>query len=400
MAGGSGVVIVRQLSSLTINANAFSAGADASFAIGSLTINSDTNFSLASSQISQATIFTKGGSSTLNLSDFNGTFASTVAMIVDGGRVNANHGLATSLSMNSLTINNGSTFDLSNPSLVDLTINSLFMNNSANLTGLNSLIVNRLATLGGSIVTPGAQTYNGEMKLDGDTLIQTTGANSDLNINASINDLQAGLSGLILTAGSAHIYLNGAIGSSQAIGSLTLNGVATIGTSINTVSHQTYNNDLTLTNTQSAFNDISMTTVSGNINFNGNVTGYRNTVISFIGNGDYLINGVVYNTDTNPVSGLSLSYDVSSQSYSWNNTDSGSMQLLVVAGGGAGGQGGGGGGGVISTSTSIASGITYSIIVGAGGKTNSRDSYYVGGNGDNSQFGSYLPLAEVVEVLI
>ena len=396
MAGGSGIVIVRQLSSLTINANAFTADASASFAIGSLTINSDTNFSLASSQISQATIFTKGGSSTLNLSDFNGTFASTVAMIVDGGRVNANHGVATSLSMNSLTINNGSTFDLSNdlsnPSLIDLTINSLFMNNSSNLTGLNSLIVNRLATLGGRIVTPGAQTYNGEMKLDGDTLIQTTGVSSDLKINASINDLQLGLSNLTFTVGSAHIFLSGAIGSSQAIRSLTLNGEATIGTSINTVSHQTYNNNLTLTNTQSAFNDISMTTVSGNINFNGNVTGYRNTVISFIGNGDYLINGVVYNTDTNPVSGLSLSYDVSSQSYSWNNTDSGSMQLLVVGGGGAGGQGGGGGGGVISTSTSIASGITYSIIVGAGGKTNSRDSYYVGGNGDNSQFGSYLAI--------
>jgi hypothetical protein len=396
MAGGSGVVIVRQLSSLTINASAFTADASASFAIGSLTINSDANFSLASSQISQATIFTKGGSSALNLSDFNGNFASTVAMIVDGGRVNANHGLVTSLSMNSLTINNGSTFDLSNdlsnPSLVDLTINSLFMNNSSNLTGLNSLVVNRLATLGGSIVTPGAQTYNGEMKLDGDTLIQTTGVSSDLNINASINDLQLGLSNLTFTTGSAHIYLNGAIGSTQAIRSLTLNGKATIGTSISTLGNQTYNNDLTLTNRQSVFNDISMTTVTGNINFNGNVTGYRNTVISFLGNGDYLINGAVYNASLNPLSGLNLSYDESNKTYSWNNSDSGSIEILVVGGGGAGGLGGGGAGGLINTNTTLSAGTTYSIIVGAGGSNNSHDSYYSGSDGSNSQFGSYVAI--------
>jgi hypothetical protein len=171
-----------------------------------------------------------------------------------------------------------------------------------------------------------------------------------------------------------------------------LNGDATIGASISTLGNQTYNNDLVLTNTQNVFNDISMSTVSGNINFNGNVTGYRNTVISFLGNGYYLINGVVYNAISNPVSGLNLSYDESNKTYTWNNTDSGSVQLLVVGGGGAGGQGGGGGGGVISSSTSITSGITYSIIVGAGGSTNSRDSYYVGGNGGNSQFGSYLAI--------
>ncbi|NBQ85838.1 MAG: hypothetical protein EBU03_06935, partial [Methylophilaceae bacterium] len=345
MAGGSGVVIVRQLSSLTINANAFTADATASFAIGSLTINSNSNFSLGSSQISQATIFTKGGSSTLNLSDFNGAFASTVAMIVDGGRVNANHGSATSFSMNSLMINNGSTFDLSDPSSVDLTINSLFTTSSSNLLGLRSLKVNRLATLGGNIVTSGSQTYDGEIKLSGDTVIQTTGSGSNLNISSSINDLQAGLSNLTLTVGSAHIYLNGEVGSTQAIGSLTLNGDATIGASISTLGNQTYNNDLILTNTQNVFNDISMNTVSGNINFNGNVTGYRNTVISFLGSGDYLINGAVYNTTSNQVSGLNLSYDESSKSYTWNNTDSGSVQLLVVGGGGAGGQGGGGGGG-------------------------------------------------------
>ncbi|WP_281971363.1 MULTISPECIES: glycine-rich domain-containing protein [unclassified Polynucleobacter] len=398
--GGSGIIVVRQLSTLTINvglgssAGTFSAGPSASFQIGSLTVNSNNAFSLSANQIANSTLFTKGGLGTLSLSGFSSAFAKSVALIINGGSVVANHGSDTSLVMNSLTINNGSTFDLRNPSLVDLTINSLFMDSGAHLLGLNSLVVNQLASLGGSIITPGSQTYNGNMLLSGDTLIQTTGSSSQITLNASVDDLQAGLSNLVLTVANTTgaMTLNGAIGATQPIGSLTVNGLATIGTSINTVGDQTYINDLTLTNSQSVLNNISMSTVTGNVNFNGNVTGFKNTVLQFLGSGNYSINGASFNTSTNPASGISLSYDATSGKYSWNNVDTGNVDLLVVGGGGAGGQGGGGAGGVIyNTGYGITSGNTYQVAIGAGG-TNPHDSYWMGQNGGNSQFGSVIAI--------
>jgi hypothetical protein len=305
--------------------------------------------------------------------------------------------------MNSLTINNGSTFDLSNPSLVDLTINSLFMNAGAHLLGLNSLLVNQIASLSGSIITPGSQTYNGNMLLSGDTLIQTTGSRSQIMINSSVDDLQAGLSNLVLTTVGPYFYygghrvvldlessgaitLNGAIGSNQPIGSLTVNGITTIGTSISTIGDQTYNNDLTLTNTQSVLNNVSMSTVTGNVNFNGNVTGFKNTVLQFLGGGNYSINGASFNTSTNPASGISLAYNSTAGKYTWDNVDASAVQLLVVGGGGAGGVGGGGGGGVIATTDTLTVG-SYSIVVGAGGLA-PNDQAYPGGNGGFSQFGT------------
>ena len=392
--GGSGVIVVRQLSTLTINvglgssSGIFSAGPSASFQIGSLTVNSNNAYSLSANQIANSTLFTKGGNGTLSLSDFSSAFAKSVALIINGGSVIADHGSDTNLVMNSLTINNGSTFDLRTPSLVDLTINSLFMDSGAHLLGLNSLLVNQLASLGGSIITPGSQTYNGNMLLSGDTLIQTTGATSQITVNSTVDDLQVGLSNLVLTVrnSTGAITLNGAIGSTQAIGSLTVNGLATIGTSINTVGDQTYNNDLTLTNTQSVLNNVSMSTVTGNVNFNGDVTGFKNTVLQFLGGGNYSINGASFNTSTNPASGISLTYSASGI-YTWNNIDTGNVQLLVVGGGGAGGQGGGGAGGVIyNTSYGITTGNSYEVAIGAGG-TNPQNSYWQGKNGGDSKFG-------------
>ena len=390
--GGSGVIVVRQLSTLNINvglgssSGIFSAGPSASFQIGSLSVNSNNAFSLSANQIANSTLFTKGGNGALSLSDFSSAFAKSVALIINGGSVVADHGSDTSLVMNSLKINNGSTFDLRTPSLVDLNINSLFMDSGAHLLGLNSLLVNQLASLGVSIITPGSQTYNGSMLLSGDTLIQTTGAISQITMNSTVDDLQAGLSNLVLTVrnSTGAITLNGAIGSTQAIGSLTVNGLATIGTSINTVGDQTYNNDLTLTNTQSVLNNVSMSTVTGNINFNGDVTGFKNTVLEFLGAGNYAINGSIFNASSNPATGISVTYN-SNGIYKWNNVDTGNVQLLVVGGGGAGGVGGGGGGGVIATTKALTAG-NYDVVVGAGGVAPS-DQARPGGNGGDSQFG-------------
>lgn len=64
-----------------------------------------------------------------------------------------------------------------------------------------------------------------------------------------------------------------------------------------------------------------------------------------------------------------------------------SVSYLVVAGGGqGGGQGGGGGaGGMLTGSSTISSGVSYSVTVGAGGSTGSGQA--VGANGANSIFG-------------
>ncbi|QWD03200.1 filamentous hemagglutinin N-terminal domain-containing protein [Polynucleobacter paneuropaeus] len=397
-AGGSGTVIVRQLSSLTINvglngsSGALTTASTGSYAIGSLIVNSNSNYSLSANQLANTKLFTKGGSGTLSLNDITASNAGSVALIINGGTVLANHPGYSSLAMNSLTINNGSTFDLSSPGAVDLSINSLFMNSNAHLLGLNSLVVNQLASLSGAISTPGPQTYSGEIYLTGDASLRTTGVNSPLMVSATINDSQAGLSNLTLTVdnpssiSSVRTTLNGSIGSKQAIGSLTLNGLATIGSSISTNGNQTYNGDLTLTNLSGVLNDVSMTSVSGNITFNGSVTGYRNTILTFLGAGNYQINGATYNTVTNPAIGISLSYDPTSGSYSWINPDTGAVQMLVVAGGGAGGTGGGGGGGVIASSYTL-SAQTYSVVVGNGGVAPSNQAY-PGGDGGNSQFGA------------
>jgi filamentous hemagglutinin family protein len=402
MAGGSGVIIVRQLSSLTVQAGTFEAEGTANFAIGSLTIKANNTFSLSSDQISQTTILTKDGTGTMNLSKFNNTFAKSISLMVKGGgHVLADNEINTQLTVNSLTVNSGSSFGFTG-SNVDLSINSLFLTSTSTLSGLSGLTVNRLAVLGGTIVTSGAQTYNGEIKLNGDATLGTTGLNQNLTINASVDELNNGSSNLTLMADHARIYLNGAIGLTQPIGSLTLgtsgvngsDGLATIGTSINTVGDQTYYGDLILTNTQAALNNISMTSSSGDITFMKDVTGYRNTVISFLGDGNYLLSGVTYNTLTNPAIGLDLSYSVVNGigSYTWHNSDQGTVQILVVAGGGAGGLGGGGGGGLIDTYTTLTAGATYTVMAGVGGINTGNSSYWTGGNGGNSQFGTFIAI--------
>lgn len=64
------------------------------------------------------------------------------------------------------------------------------------------------------------------------------------------------------------------------------------------------------------------------------------------------------------------------------------VEYLVVAGGGGGSIGGGGAGGFLAGSTSLLSGTTYNIIVGAGG---AGGAYTVNGvNGTNSGIGSIL----------
>ncbi|MBL7815007.1 MAG: T9SS type A sorting domain-containing protein [Saprospiraceae bacterium] len=67
-----------------------------------------------------------------------------------------------------------------------------------------------------------------------------------------------------------------------------------------------------------------------------------------------------------------------------------SVEYLVVAGGGGGASGGGGGGGVLTGTTSVSAGQSYTVTVGAGG--NAGTGITRGTNGGNSVFGSTIAI--------
>ncbi len=126
------------------------------------------------------------------------------------------------------------------------------------VSGTHSLVVNGSTTLsGGSVTTTGAQTYNGAM---------TLGANTTLNANAADVTLNSTLDGTydltVNTTGTT--ALNGAVGSTAALTSLTTNagGVVLVNTSsVHTSGTQTYHDivsllgSATLTGSTVTFND-------------------------------------------------------------------------------------------------------------------------------------------------
>ena len=118
-------------------------------------------------------------------------------------------------------------------------------------------------------------------------------------------------------------------------------------------------------------------------------------VVQFLGNGVYQYSsdgGSTYSSGTASSSETTLGsgyVTFASDTYTWNFSQSSTIETLLVGGGGSGGPdlgGGGGGGGVISIpSLSISADTDYEIVVGDGGISNGD----TGGQGeDTTAFGA------------
>jgi len=89
--------------------------------------------------------------------------------------------------------------------------------------------------------------------------------------------------------------------------------------------------------------------------------------------------------------------------YGFSQTRTYNVEYLIVAGGGGGGSdsdvgGGGGGGGLLSGNTTINTGISYSITVGAGGSRGSGPDSTGTGGGTNGTNGSNSSLSTFVAI--
>ena len=190
------------------------------------------------------------------------------------------------------------------------------------------------------------------------------------------------------TTGGYYVTVSTGSGNTVAIGSNTNQLIYCDGTNYNAAISNINNVVGDLTVTGSIFLGGNLTSTTGNLTLNaysnvvnmGNNTG---ALIAPIGTTAQrptaLVSGMVrWNTTTS-------AYEVYNGSI-WINllTANYVVSYLMVAGGGAGGGtnygGGGGGGGLLQSTTTLASGTSYSIVIGAGGAS----SVLVGANGSNS----------------
>jgi hypothetical protein len=185
----------------------------------------------------------------------------------------------------------------------------------------------------------------------------TLSAYRNVSINAALNG--TGTSALVLNP------------KSTGVGS----GVINLGANITTGGSQTYNGNVVLANS-----NIGLTSTSAGVSITGGVSlgagvGYQQ-IIKFLGGGSYSIStngGTSYTTSTVGSSLTSISYGTLSydgSAYSFTPSYTGSVDYLIVAGGGGAGNNyaaGGGAGGLLTGSTNITSGTSYSISVGDGG---------------------------------
>ena len=189
MSGGSGIVALNIgiAPNLTITAQPSEAYPDVfkntNFSnIGVLTINTSGNFTLdAAGQIASSGGIVKQGAGVLTLNNII-SYAGSIS--VAGGTIRT-PGLTGALSMGSLNLANGGTFDLVSSDGQDLNLGSFTMSNGGSLLKVNNLNVKGSATLSGTISTAGSQNYNGAVEIASDVIIQTAN-NSAIAFSSTI----------------------------------------------------------------------------------------------------------------------------------------------------------------------------------------------------------------------
>jgi autotransporter-associated beta strand protein len=224
--------------------------------------------------------YVKTGAGRLVLSG-NNTYTGRTLINVGMLRVTSTGNLGANA--NNLVISAGATLDLQTA----LTVGSLNMETGANIrnsAGVSSLTLNGVSLIAGNITTSGNQTYNNELRLVGDTLIQSTGGSVLFNraITAPGNT-KNGTDLTVLANGS--VTINGNIGENNVnnsvfrnlsannnINNLTLTASRIlINANILTMVEQTYNGAVIIGDNGTNGTTRTLLSLDPKIHFNGTV---------------------------------------------------------------------------------------------------------------------------------
>ena len=295
------------------------------------------------------TSYTLGGSiTTSGTQTFSGaiSLAGDLSLTSGNQAINFTQDAALTGNNNDLTINSGSgTTTFINP-----------MSGLGTLSSTGTTIINS-----NEISSAGTQTY-GALTFGGDLKLVTT--NSNVNFNSTVS----GTGKLEASVGTGTVYFKDKVGSNNidtTLSSLIVTGKSYVAADVFTVNNQIYSSDMNVNGS------INLTSLSGDITLNGDITAVGSAIMALLGEGNFLLNGVSYDLTSDSAAGTlaGLSYDNSSEKYTWTAAST-SAETLIVAGGGGGGMdigGGGGGGGVIAQNVVLVKGTNYLISVGDGG---------------------------------
>ena len=295
------------------------------------------------------TSYTLGGSiTTSGTQTFSGaiSLAGDLSLTSGNQAINFTQDAALTGNNNDLTINSGSgTTTFINP-----------MSGLGTFSSTGTTIINS-----NEISSAGTQTY-GALTFGGDLKLVTT--NSNINFNSTIT----GTGQLEASVGTGTVYFKDKVGSNNidtTLSSLTVTGKSYVAADVFTVNNQIYSSDMNVNGS------INLTSLSGDITLNGDITAVGSAIMALLGEGNFLLNGQSYDLTSDSAAGTlaGLSYDNSSEKYTWTAAST-SAETLIVAGGGGGGMdigGGGGGGGVIAQNVVLVKGTNYLISVGDGG---------------------------------
>ncbi|MBU3578134.1 autotransporter-associated beta strand repeat-containing protein, partial [Polynucleobacter sp. UK-Kesae-W10] len=279
--------------------------------------------------------------------------------------------------------------------------NTIFVNSAISATTGSATLTLTGGTINiaANITTAGSQTYTGAVVINNASGITLTTTNSAVSFSSTVDSYTSTNNALTISSGSGAVSFGGNVGTTTALGSLSITGVSgnatgqttTLSGNVTTTGLQSYGGNLTLTGSAIALNTTnSAVTVTGNVVTNGSSFLLQYNLLQILDGGSYIFDGVTFTnpsastTYTNQTLGTtsatlsysgstSGSYSILTYNYSFNpNGTFTNSQYLVVGGGGMGngllGGGGGGGGGVLSGSVNLTS-IAYSITVGAGGSS-------------------------------
>ncbi|EYC52917.1 hypothetical protein AZ34_12830, partial [Hylemonella gracilis str. Niagara R] len=132
---------------------------------------------------------------------------------------------------------------------------------TGNATGLGSLSVDGASSLGGNVMTSGAQNYSGVVTLTGGMVLRTL-TGTIIDFGDSVNASTAGQERLRVVGAAS---FSGAVGTGTALGSLEVTSTSSLGGNVTTTGTQTYTGAVTLTS------DVALNTTHSAVTFSSTV---------------------------------------------------------------------------------------------------------------------------------